>query len=102
MARRVQQVDVDVIPVKSHAGSVDGDAPLLLLGVAVGLRCSRVHAADAVLRAAVEQHPFRDGRFSSVDMGDDADVAKLLNLACHVSPTHLAQLNSAHKNAAQA
>jgi hypothetical protein len=64
-----------VLPGERDAGGVDGDAALLLLRIVVGVGGPLVDLADAVLGAAVEQHPLGDGRLAGVDVGDDADVA---------------------------
>ena len=60
---------------------VDGDAALLLLGVEVGDGGALVDLAHAVRGAAVEQHPLGDGGLAGVDVGDDADVAELFEIA---------------------
>ena len=39
-----------------------------------------VDVAQAVRKAAVKQHPFGDGGFSGVDMGNDADIAEVLDI----------------------
>ena len=85
VARRVDQVDLDVFPGKVDRGGVDRDAPLLLLGVVIGDGCPLVHRSDAMAEAAEEEHPLGDGGFARVDMGDDADVAELLDVLWHDS-----------------
>ena len=81
VARRVDQVDRDVLPGKRDAGGVDGDAALLLFGVVVGVGRALIDLADAVLGAAVEQHPLGDRGLAGIDVGDDADVANGIEIA---------------------
>ena len=77
---------VHVLPGERDAGRVDRDAALLLLGVEVGDGGALVDLAHAVAEAAVVQHPLGDGGLAGVDVGDDADVAELFELACHRIP----------------
>ena len=74
---------VIVLPGEGHAGRIDGDAAFLLFGVEVGDGVALVDVAQAVRKAAVKQHPFGDGGFSGVDMGNDADIAKVLDIVGH-------------------
>ncbi len=74
---------MNVFPGEGHAGRIDGDAALLLLRVEVGDRGALIDVAHAVRKAAVKQHPFGDGGFSGVDMGDDADVAEVADVVGH-------------------
>ena len=83
MAGRVDEVDRIVLPGEGHAGRIDGDAALLLFGVEVGDGGAFVDVAQAVRKAAVKQHPFGDGGLSGVDMGNDADIAKILDIVGH-------------------
>ena len=71
---------VHVLPGEGDAGRVDGDAPLLLLGVEIGDRGALIDLADAVGEAAVEEHPLGDGGLAGVDVGDDADVAEVVDI----------------------
>ena len=71
---------VHVVPGERHAGGVDRDAALLLLGIEVGVGRALVDLAHAVAGAGVVQHPLGDGGLAGVDVGDDADVAELCKL----------------------
>ena len=52
-------------------------------GIGVGFRRAFVDGPDAVLGAGVIEHPFGDGRFAGIDVGDDADVSKFFDVAGH-------------------
>ncbi len=75
---RVDQVDRAVLPGKRDGRGPDRDAPLLLLGIEVGDGGALVDFAHAVAGAAVVQHPLGDGGLAGVDVGDDADVARVV------------------------
>ena len=83
MAGRVDQVDDDVVPLERHAGGKDGDAALLLFRIEVGDGRALVDLAHAVRGAGVIEHPLGDSGLAGIDVGDDADVADLRDLACH-------------------
>ena len=55
----------------------------LLLGIVVGDGRALIDRPDAVAEPAIEQHPLGDGGFARVDMGDDADVAKVMDVDGH-------------------
>ena len=84
---RVDQVDRHVVPGEGDAGGLDGDAPLLLLGIVVGDGGALIDLAHAVGEAAVVQHPLGDGGLAGVDVGDDADVAELVDIVGHGGET---------------
>ena len=83
VARRVDQIDDDVLPRKLHAGRVDRDAALGLLGIVVGRRRALVDLARAMLRPAGKEHPLGDGGLARIDVGDDADVADFFERDSH-------------------
>ena len=83
VARCVEQVDVEVVPMKFHASAEDRDAPFLFFGVVVGIGRAMIDSADSVFRAAQEQHPFGDRRLARINVGDDADVAKFGDVGGH-------------------
>ena len=60
-----------------NAGTVDGDAAILLFLVVIGFRGPLVDAAQLVLGARVKQNVLRGGRLAGIDVGDDADVTHL-------------------------
>ena len=80
VAGRVDQIDLNVFPRERDRGGVDRDAAFLLLGIVVGDGGAFIDRADAVAEPAVEQHPFGDGGLARVDVGDDADVAKVVDV----------------------
>ena len=83
VARRVDQIDDDVLPRKLHARRVDRDAALGLFGIVVGRGGAPVDLAGAMLRAAGKEHPLGDGRLAGVDVGNDADVANFFEGSGH-------------------
>ena len=81
---RIQQIDMDVFPVESYAGRINRYSTLLFLRVIVSGGRSLIYHSDAVLCTTVEQHTFCDCRFPRIDMGNNSDVAKLVDLTRHV------------------
>ena len=75
MAWRIDQVDVDILPVEGDAGGVNGDAALLFFLVKVSLGRSLIDHSNAVSGSAAVEHSLGDGRLAGIDMGDDADVS---------------------------
>ena len=71
----VDKVYGDVLPREVDAGREDRYATLLLLGIGVGNGGAFVDGADAVAGTAVEEHSLGNGRFSGIDVGDNADVS---------------------------
>src|SRR5439155_16275216 len=78
VAGRVDQRDLGVAPLDGDGGAVDGDALLALQRVEVGGGVALVDVADLVLGAAEVEDPLRRGSLARVDVGDDADVTKVL------------------------
>ena len=75
--RRVDQVDLVVVPLDRGGGAGDRDAALALQvhvvhGGAVAVAADVFDLVDA---AGVEQNPLAQGRLARVDVGGDADVA---------------------------
>ena len=77
VAGRVDQVDLVVAPGNGGGGAVDGDAPRPLLRVVVHGGVAVMHFTGAVDFAGGEQHPFTDRGLARIDVGNDADIAKL-------------------------
>ena len=50
-----------------------------------------VHAAHPVFGATEEEHPFGDSRFPSIDVRDDADIAKLGDIKGHENDSRMGQ-----------
>ncbi len=63
-------------PLCVHGGRTDGDATFALDRREVGGRVAVMHFADAVDLAGLPQKAFGKRRFASVDVGNDAEVAK--------------------------
>ena len=86
VARRVDDVDLAVAPLRGGRGRRDRDAALLLLDHVVHHRGAFVHLADLVGAAGVEEDALGRGGLARVDVGHDPDVAGLLEgkFACHV------------------
>ncbi len=80
---RVEQVDVNVFPVKRHAGGVDGDATVLFFGIVVGRGIATIDLAHAMFGAGEKQHSLGNGRLTSVDVRNDANVSKALKFPGH-------------------
>ncbi len=84
MAGCVDQVDVDIAPIKRDTGGVDRDSAILLFGIRVRLGRTAIDLPYTMLRTAVEQHPLGDGRLTGIDMSDDTDVSDVFDIAFHV------------------
>ena len=81
MSWRVDEVEGMVFPIEGNGGGLDGDASFLFFGIVVGNGGSLIDHSDFVNEVRVEEHSFGNGCFSRVDMGDDADVADVLQFA---------------------
>ena len=88
VARGVDDLDDVVLPEARGGGGGDGHAALLLLNHPVHGGCTVVDLADLVGLAGVVQDALGGSRLTSIDVGHDADVAKVFELVlnfCHVS-----------------
>jgi len=81
MSRRVDQIKSMFFPIEGNAGGLNGDASFLFFGIVVGNGGALVDHSDFVYEVGVEEHPFGNGRFSCVDVGDNADVSDVLQCA---------------------
>ena len=77
VARRVDDVDAVVLPRSSRRGRGDGDAALALLDHPVHRRGAFMHFARSVDPTGVEEDALGGRRFARIDVGNDADVARL-------------------------
>ena len=77
VAGRVDDVDLDALPVAGGRGGGDGDAALLLLLHPVHRGGAVVDLTDLVVDAGVEQDPLGRRGLARVDMRHDPDVADL-------------------------
>ena len=91
VARRVDDVDAVVAPEAGGGGRRDGDAALLLLHHPVHRGGAFVDLADLVGPPGVVQDALGRRRLARIDVGHDADVARLLQrvLPFHVRPRFL-------------
>ena len=81
VAGSVDQIDDAIVPAKRDAGGSNGDAALLLLGIEIGDRGPFIDVAHLVAGTGIEQHPLGDRGLAGVDVGNDADVAELGEIA---------------------
>ena len=81
VSRRVDEVERMFLPIKGNAGGLNGDVSFLFFGIVIGNGGALVDHSDFVYEVGVEEHSFGNGRFSSVDVGDDADVSDVLQCA---------------------
>src|SRR5699024_7583001 len=84
VAGGVDDVELVVLPVAGRRGGRDRDAALLLLLHPVHRRGTLVRLAELVVHAGVEEDAFRRRRLAGIDVGHDADVADLAEVAEHV------------------
>src|SRR5690606_20135275 len=80
--RGVDHVDARVVPERLRHGGGDGDAALALLLHPVHLGGALVGLADLVDAAGEEEDAFGQRRLARVDVGRDADVARLAEVGC--------------------
>ena len=85
MAGGIDEVDRDIVPGNGDAGGLDRDPMFLLQVVEISDGGALIDVAHAVRKAAVKQHPFGDGGFSGVDMGNDADIAEVLDIVADMA-----------------
>ena len=78
VARRVDDVDPEVLPGRGRRGRRDRDAALLLLLHPVHDRGALVDLAHLVGPARVVEDAFGRRRLTGIDVSHDADVARLL------------------------
>ena len=78
VTRRVDEVDSMIIPFEGHASGVDRYAAFSFFRIIVGNSRACVNHSNLVDEFGIEEHFFRHRRFSSVNVGDDADITKVL------------------------
>ena len=78
---RVDEVEGMVFPIECNGGGLDGDASFLFFEIVIGNGRTLVDHSDFVNEVRVEEHTFGNGCFSRIDMGDNADVADVLQCA---------------------
>ena len=85
VARRIDDVDADVLPGAGGRGGGDGDAALLLLLHPVHGRRTLMHFSDTVRDARIEEDAFGRRRLSGVDVRHDPDIPATIQRysACH-------------------
>jgi hypothetical protein len=67
-----------VFPIEGNGGGLNRDSAFLFFGIVIGNGSALVNATDFVDEVGVKEHPFGNGGFSRIDMGDDANVADVL------------------------
>ena len=77
VAGRVDDVDPVILPEARRRGGRDGDAALLLLHHPVHRGRALVHLADLVVDPGVEKDALGRRRLTGIDVGHDADVARV-------------------------
>jgi hypothetical protein len=82
VARRVDDVDSNVIPEARRGRRGDGNAALLLLLHPVHDGGAIMHLSHLVRSPCVVENALRRGRFTGIDMRHDADIAIFLELYC--------------------
>ena len=94
---RVYDVDAHVAPVAGRRRRGDGDAALLLLLHPVHHRRALVHLAHLVGLACVVEDALGGRRLAGIDVGHDADVARLVERVlplCSGSRSHVSLIRS--------
>jgi len=70
----VDQVEAVALPFRRYRGGDNGDAAFTFLGHPVGDGGAVIHIAKAVGFAGIKQNPLGRGCFTSVNMGNYADI----------------------------
>ena len=78
VARGVNNIDSDILPLTGGRSRGDRDATLLLLLHPIHDRRAFMHFADLVGAASVVEDALRRGGFASINVRHDADIAHLL------------------------
>src|SRR5262249_8590437 len=78
VAGRIDQRDARITPIQRDRGAVDGDALGALQGVEVGGGVALIDVARLVLAAAEVEDALGGGGLAGVHVGNDADVAQLV------------------------
>src|SRR5579871_77642 len=76
MSRRVNQVDLIVVPQRSDCSGSNGNAARSFFWQVVGGGLTVVDLAHLVKHSGVIQNPFGKRGFSGVDVGNYADIAE--------------------------
>ena len=77
-AGRVQQVDLELLPLDEGQRGGDGDLALDLFVVEVGDGVALIDAGEAVGGARQEEDPGGERRFARIPVSDQSDVANIL------------------------
>src|SRR5205823_8291016 len=85
IARRVDQVDLPVLPLEVHERAGEGHLPLLLVLVPVGGGRAGLDRPEPVRDASLEEHRLDEGALARAAVSDDGDVADLPWLVGHAS-----------------
>ena len=80
VARRVDDVDLAVVPLEALERPRQRHLPFVLVVVPVGDRRALLHRAEAVRLAGLEEHRLDERRLSHAAVADDGDVADLPGL----------------------
>ena len=77
---RIDNINLVPFPEASHRRRGNGDAPLLFLRhpVGGGTAIIALDGTDFMRQASTVQNTLSGGRFTSVDMGNNADISKVL------------------------
>ena len=75
---RVDEIECVSFPVEGYGGGLNGDTAFLFFGIVVGNGRTLIDHSDFVYEVGIEEHSFRNGGLTRIDMGNDADVAESL------------------------
>ena len=78
VAGRVDEIKREIVPFEGNASGVDRNSPFALFRIIVGDRRSRVYHSNLVHKLGIEEHLFRNRRFTGVNVRDNANIAKVL------------------------
>ena len=80
MPWRIDNINLVAFPEASHRRRGNGDTPLLFLRhpVGGGAAVIALDGTDFMRQTSAVQNTLSGGRFTSVDMGNNADISKVL------------------------
>ncbi len=98
VARRVEDVDLGVLPLDGYDGRADGDVTLDLVGVEVRCGVAFFHPAEAGDRFGVEEEGFGQRGFAGTAVREEANVPDAFGgIPVHVVPPGILSHRSPRK-----
>ena len=75
MTGSIDNINEMVFPFSRYSCGNNGDTAFTFLGHPVGNGCAVIDVAQTVGFAGIKQNPLGGGSFTSIDMGDNANIS---------------------------